>query len=251
MKFRDSLISLTSIAVFISLWELTSEIQILPAILPRPIDVVFSIYTLVDKIPIYAYHSITHFIAGFAMALVVAIPIGALSGWYRSVRAFIKPIVEIIRPIPPIAWIPFALISFRSDFEASSLIIFIGSFFPIFTNTFLGFSNVPLEYVEIAKTLGASDLDILVKVALPSSLPSMLSGIRTGVGVGWMCVVAAEMFGPPGLGLQIMNMRYLHDISAVTAYMLVIGVIGFILERIVRVAEIKTLKWQKGFVRQV
>ncbi len=250
MKFRDGLTSLTSITVFTLLWELASEIRILPATLPRPIDVAFSIYTLIDKIPVHAYHSISHFMAGFAMALVIAIPIGALSGWYHLVRAFIKPIVEIIRPIPPIAWIPFALISFRNDFEASSLIIFIGSFFPIFTNTFLGFSNVPLEYVEIAKTLGASDLYILVKVALPSSLPSILSGIRTGVGIGWMCVVAAEMFGPPGLGLQIMNMRYLHDISAVAAYMLIIGVIGFILERIVRIVEIKTLKWQKGFIRQ-
>lgn len=251
MKLRDSLLSFISVIAFILLWELASEAQVLPAILPKPLEVVYSIYELVDKIPIYTYHSISHFIAGFTIALVIAIPIGALSGWYRSVRALVKPIVEIIRPIPPIAWVPFALISFRSDFEASALIIFIGSFFPIFTNTFLGISSVPLEYVEIAKTLGARDMDILIKVALPSSLPSILSGIRTGVGVGWMCVVAAEMFGPPGLGLQIMNMRYLHDISAVTAYMLVIGVVGFILERMIRLIEIKALKWQKGFVRQV
>jgi NitT/TauT family transport system permease protein len=251
MKLRYNLLSFLSIIIFILLWELASKTQVLPAVLPRPIDVAYSIYRLVDKIPMYTYHSISHFVAGFAIALVIGIPVGALSGWYYSVRAFVKPIVEIIRPIPPIAWIPFVLISFKSDFEASAIIIFIGSFFPIFTNTFLGFSNVPLEYVEIARTLGAGDLDILIKVALPSSLPYILSGIRTGVGVGWMCVVAAEMFGPPGLGLQIMNMRYLHDISAVTAYMLVIGVVGFTLERIVRVVEIKTLKWQKGFVRQV
>lgn len=251
MKLRDSLLSFISVIAFILLWELTSEAQILPAILPKPIEVIYSISELADKIPIYTYHSISHFIAGFTIALIIAIPIGALSGWYRSVRLLVKPIVEIIRPIPPIAWVPFALISFRSEFEASALIIFIGSFFPIFTNTFLGFSSVPLEYVEVAKALGARDVDVLVKVAFPSSLPSILSGIRTGVGVGWMCVVAAEMFGPPGLGLQIMNMRYLHDISAVTAYMLVIGVVGFILERIVRLIEIKALKWQKGFVRQV
>ncbi|RLE48524.1 MAG: ABC transporter permease [Candidatus Methanomethylicota archaeon] len=243
-----------SITSFLVIWEGVVRLRLLPTYaLPAPTDVLRALYIHVSSgvLLTATYHSLVHLTLGFAAATLIAIPLGMLSGWFRRVELSIDPIIELFRPIPPIAWIPFALLFFATFLEASVFIIFIGGFFPIFTNTYFGFKNVPKSLVEVAASMGARQHDLLLKVAFGAALPSILTGLRVGLGVAWMCVVAAEMFGAPGLGYMIMEMRYLHDIAAVAAYMLVIGVLGFAFERLIRFAESKLLKWRKGFTLEV
>lgn len=244
-------LSLLSISLFLLAWELTVRLRLLPAFaVPAPTEVLRALHLHASSgiIASAISQSLVHFALGFAAAAALAIPLGMLSGWFRRFGLLIDPIVELLRPIPPIAWIPFALLLFLTFLEASAFIIFIGAFFPIFTSTNFGFRNVPKNLIEVALSMGATQRDLLFKVALKAALPSILSGLRVGLGVAWMCVVAAEMFGAPGLGYMIMEMRYLHDIAAVAAYMAIIGILGFILERLVRLAELRLLVWKRGLV---
>lgn len=199
-------------------------------------------------IPIDAAYSIYHYIYGFSLALTLALPIGLLAGIYRSFRSFIHPIVELIRPIPPIAWIPISIMFFKLTHAAAAFIIFIGAFFPILTNTLHGVLSIEKKYVEAAKTLGAKTKDVFLKIIFPASLPSILTGVRIGSGVAWMCVVAAELFGVSqfGLGYKIQLARYYHSMDILMAYMLAIGIIGLILDHSYRFMEKGVLKWRKG-----
>ncbi|MHC1586015.1 MAG: ABC transporter permease [Candidatus Hecatellaceae archaeon] len=241
-------LSLTSIICFLALWEAIVRLGLAPAALPTFSGVLYALYMVSGTVPTHVAHSLLHFAAGYLLAATIAIPLGMITGWYGFARKIVEPIVEFFRPIPPIAWIPFALLAFAGYFEASAFIIFVGAFFPLFTNTHVGFRNTPLSYVEIVKSLGGSELQILSRVALPAALPQIFTGIRIALGVGWMCVIAAEMFVPYGLGWAIIQMRYLHDIKAVMAYMFIIGALGFAMERAARFAELRMFKWQRGLV---
>ncbi|RLI28426.1 MAG: ABC transporter permease [Candidatus Hecatellales archaeon] len=248
MKARIPLLSLTSTICFFILWEAIVRFGLAPAALPSPSGVLYALYEVSGTLPTHVAHSLLHFAAGYLSAATVAIPLGMLAGWYAPARKALEPIIEFFRPIPPIAWIPFALLAFAGYFEASAFIIFVGAFFPLFTNTYTGFRDTPVSYVEVVKSLGADQLQILRRVALPSALPQIFTGIRIALGVGWMCVIAAEMFVPYGLGWAIIQMRYLHDIRAVMAYMFIIGALGFAMERTAKLIELKLFRWQRGLV---
>ena len=251
-RLRDVAVCALSILLFLGVWQASVSLKLVPLAIPSPYEVALAFtspHFTAYVIPAIQ-HSLIHIALGFSLALAVAIPLGMVMGWYGVVHALVDPIIEIFRPIPPIAWVAFALILFAQYLQVSAFLIFVGAFFPILTNTCLGFRSVSAEYVEVARSLGAGERALLLKVALPSALPAVLTGVRVGLGVGWMCVIAAEMFGAPGLGWMIMQMRYLHDLAGVMAYMLTIGAIGFMMERCFRVLENLTLKWRRGLVRE-
>ncbi|MDK2826376.1 NitT/TauT family transport system permease protein [Methanolobus vulcani] len=197
-------------------------------------------------------YSMMHFSIGLIAALVIGIPIGMIMGWFRTIDRIADPIVEIIRPIPPLAWIPFAIIWIGLNPFAAGFLIFIGAVFPIMINTFTGFKSVSRVYVEAAKVLGCNTNRELIRyVALPSALPSIAAGIRIAMGVGWMCLVAAEMFGVSrnGLGYQMWHFYDLHRMEFVLVYMLILGFLGLFIDRLLRYyIDGKLLKWRKGVV---
>ncbi|WMW24225.1 ABC transporter permease [Methanolobus sediminis] len=196
--------------------------------------------------------SMMHFSIGLVSALIIGIPIGMIMGWFRTIDRMVDPIVEIIRPIPPLAWIPFAIIWIGLNPFAAGFLIFIGAVFPIMINTFTGFKSVSRVYVEAAKVLGCNtNLELIRYVALPSALPSIAAGIRIAMGVGWMCLVAAEMFGVSrnGLGYQMWHFYDLHRMEFVLVYMLILGFLGLFIDRLLRYyIDGKLLKWRKGVV---
>jgi NitT/TauT family transport system permease protein len=197
--------------------------------------------------------SLFHLGIGLAIAICIGIPIGALTGWFRIADRIADPIIEILRPIPPLAWIPFALVWLHLTHYAAGFIVFIGAIFPILVNTHAGFRNVPKVLVESAEVLGCTkDRNLIKAVALPSALPFITTGIRIGTGVGWMCVVAAEYFGvsTSGLGYRIWQKFYfLHQMDNLLVYMIVLGLIALLIDRSFRFfAEKKLLKWHKGIV---
>jgi len=130
-------------------------------------------------------------------------------------------------------------------------IIFIGAFFPILLNTIAGVKGVPKILIEVAQTLGAKEMDILLKVIIPGSLPSILTGLRIGAGIAWMCVVAAEMLpgSSAGLGYLIMYAYSLSRMDVVIACMIIIGIIGLLLDRGLRYIEDRCFKWKRYLIR--
>lgn len=243
-----------SLLGLIAIWQLAAMVVDDTLILPSFLQVLAALEQswqtiIMDDLPI----SLLHFALGMGAGLLVALPVGMSMGWFRVVDRLIDPIVEIIRPIPPLAWIPFAIVWFGLTNEAAGFIVFIGAVFPILINTYVGFRSLPKVYVESAKVLGATrDADLIRYIAFPFALPSIAGGIRIAMGIAWMCLVAAEMFGvsTSGLGYKIWSYYYLHKMEYVLLYMIVLGLLGLLIDRSFRyVVEERMLKWRVGLTQ--
>jgi NitT/TauT family transport system permease protein len=191
--------------------------------------------------------SLTRVTIGFAFAAGTAIPLGIAIGRYDLVNSILGPVVEAMRPIPPIAWIPLAILLFRSNLlGAQVFIIWVGAFFPILINTTTGVKRTEPVHIDAAKTFGAGELQILSKIVVPSSGPEVFAGLRIGFGIGWMCLVAAEMIGGGlGLGYLVLIMQQVGQTGAVISSMLLIGLIGFLISYFFLMIERRLLKWRQ------
>ena len=243
-----------SILGLIIIWEIAAFIVNDQLTLPSFFQVVAAFMEnwrsiLTEDLPI----SSLHFAIGMAGGLIIALPIGMIMGWFKLVDNILDPIVEILRPKPPLAWIPFAIIWFGITNAAAGFIIFIGAVFPILINTYVGFRSLPKVYVESAKVLGATkDIDLIRYVALPFALPSIAGGIRIAMGIAWMCLVAAEMFGVSknGLGFKIWDSYGHYRMDEVFMYMIVLGLLGLLIDHTFRyLVEERMLKWRVGLMQ--
>lgn len=184
---------------------------------------------------------------GFLIAALTAIPLGIAIGRYRLVDSVLGPVVEAMRPIPPIAWIPISLLMFPGNIVgAQSFIIWVGAFFPILINTTTGVKRTEPVHIDAAKTLGASETQILTKIVVPSAGPEIFAGLRVGFGIGWMCLVAAEMLrGSVGLGYLIWIMWQVGRTGEVITGMLLIGFIGFLITYAFLFIEKYLIRWRQ------
>ncbi|MFN3384510.1 MAG: ABC transporter permease [Archaeoglobaceae archaeon] len=246
-----------SVSIFLIFWETFYLLFIFdPFLLAPPSKVIPTFAKLIAfqdpsfKMPIDIVFSLYHYALGFSSALIIGISLGLLMGFSRTLENLLSPVVELIRPIPPIAWIPISILLLKLTHTAAGFIIFIGSFFPILLNTRHGVASVEKKFLEVALTLGASKFEILRKVIIPASMPSIFTGIRVGSGVAWMCVVAAELFGvaPYGLGYQIEIARLYHAPEIVISYMVCIGLVGYALDNVYKFLESRVLRWRRGLV---
>lgn len=177
-------------------------------------------------------------LSGFGLALVIGIPLGLFMGWYMPIDRLLRPIFEVVRPIPPIAWIPYTILWFGIGLKAKAVIIFYSAFVPIVINTYTGIKLTNKTLINVAKTCGASNFQIFVRVGIPSSLPLMFAGIRISLGNAWGCLVAAEMLAAnAGLGYMILMGRQFVRPDIVILGMLVIGLMGSVLTWAVGRAE--------------
>jgi ABC-type nitrate/sulfonate/bicarbonate transport system permease component len=184
---------------------------------------------------------------GYGIAALLAIPLGLLMGWSPGFLRITRSVFEVVRPIPPLAWIPIAILWFGIGIKSAAFIIFLGAFFPILLNTISGVLTIPPILIEAARTLHAKEKDIFLKVLLPGAVPSIFVGMRIGIGIGWMTLVAAEFTGVKegyGLGYMIMTARDIQRPDEILAGMLVIGVIGLLIDMGLRGTEAKMIKWQ-------
>jgi NitT/TauT family transport system permease protein len=248
-------IEVISLCVAVIIWEIVADFIIKnPIKLPSPYAVFLAFCELWEIIPWDIYISLLHFGIGLGAGAAVGITIGMLMGWFRIADRALDPIVEILRPIPPLAWVPFAILWGGLTHFAAGFVVFIGALFPILLNTYVGFRGVDKTYIDAAKVLGCKEERRLIKsVAIPYSLPYIAAGTRIGMGVGWMCVVAAEMFGVSknGLGYRLFQIFWpLHMIDKLVVYMIILGLIALLLDRLFRhFVEDKLLKWKKGIVK--
>lgn len=244
-----------SLLTVIILWQIIAVFYIdNPFILPSFTDVVTAFITLLEKgtLSTDLLVSFYHFAIGIGLALIIGIPIGVAMGWFTRINLFLDPIIEIIRPIPPLAWIPFAIVWFGLTNFSAGFVIFIGAVFPIIINTFTGFSNIPRVFVEAGQVLGCTrNRDLVRYIALPSAIPHIAAGFRIACGVAWMCLVAAEMFGVSsyGLGEKIWWYYNLHQMANVLVYMLILGIVGLAVDTLFRYyIRHSLLRWQTGEV---
>lgn len=187
--------------------------------------------------------SLIRVIQGGALAFVVGVPVGIGMGYSKLINNILNPIVEIVRNMPPMAWIPLAIFILVSG--GSTFIVFIGMVFPIILNTIQGVKSTDPRLIDAAKTLGASTPKIVMKVIIPSALPSIVGGLRIGLGIGWMAIVAAEMVirSPVGLGYFIWNMGDLGRYAEMVAGMVVIGVVGYFMNISILLIQKRFIKW--------
>ena len=252
---QKRLLGAAALVIAAVIWQIIAEYIVGRSfILPSVTDVAAAFVNLLGSGTLLAdaMVSLEHFGIGLIAAFLLGVPIGILMGWFRVADYLLDPIIEILRPIPPLAWIPFAIIWFGLTTQAAGFVIFAGAFFPILTATYSGFRDVPKVFVEAGKVLGCdTSLELIRYVALPAAIPGIASGIRIAMGVGWMCLVAAEMFGVSnyGLGYQLWHNYYLHQMPNVVVYMLILGLTGLIIDRIFRnYVERQLLRWRAGEV---
>jgi len=241
--------------ILILVWQGLSSVQVIPSYkLPSPVEIVlgFRDILIVGVPPGHLLHnhmlySLYRVALGYAVAALLAIPLGLLMGWSPGLLRMIRPLFELVRPIPPLAWIPIAILWFGIGIKSAAFIIFLGAFFPILLNTISGVLSINPILIEAARTLHAKEKDIFFKVLLPGAVPSIFVGMRIGIGIGWMTLVAAEFTGVKegfGLGYMIMTARDIQRPDEILAGRLVIGVIGLLIDIGLRAIESKTIKWQ-------
>lgn len=241
---------LTLGAIFL-IWEVASRLGLL-SIVPPPTDCSVALAELAKKgiLASAVWASTLRISVGLGIGLMLGVLLGALVGLLRGARDIFAAPFELLRPIPPIAWIPIAIALFGINNPSAYFVIFIGTFFPIFSNTELGVRETPNDLIEASKLLGASPFEQFWTVYFPSALPNILGGIRIAVGFGWMCVIAAEMVAArSGLGYQIQLDRQLLRLDRVVAGMFIIGVLGFAMNWLAYGIEWLAMPWRRKSAR--
>lgn len=231
-------------------------------LLPSPVEVAIAFYkqlvTIVPytlplttltlslpKLVVKLLQSLTHYLPGLFAGSVFGISLGIAMGWSGRVDDLLTPVTRVLRPIPPLAWIAFAIVWIGIGHGGAIFIVAIGAFWITFYNAYSGVEGVPDELTEVAATLGVdSDLRMIRKVVLPAASPEILTGIRTAIGQSWMIVVAAELFGAPGVGYEIINAAQQLALDISVAYMLVISIVFLASDALFRVIEGRILEWR-------
>jgi NitT/TauT family transport system permease protein len=183
---------------------------------------------------------------GFGLAILVGVPLGIIIGWSKIVSSLVDPTIQWLRPVPITAWLPISIAVFGiSDFGAVFLIT-IGAFYPIVINTTQGARDVDKNWIRAALMMGASKFDILRRIVLPAALPSIFTGLRIGLGIGWTAVIVSEMVAvKSGLGYVLWDAYYVGRMDIVIADMVSIGLFGFLSDWAIVRLEHWALRWRR------
>ncbi|MGN1014834.1 MAG: ABC transporter permease [Butyricicoccus sp.] len=188
--------------------------------------------------------SLIRVLEGFAIALIAGFVLGVLVSVFPKFETFTDLLIQILRPIPPIAWIPLAILWFGIGQSSKVFIIFLGAFFPIFVNTVDGIKNIDKRYYELVEVYEVSTLEMVRKIIIPGALPSITTGIRLGLGNAWVCVVAAEMIGATsGVGFMLADGRSLSRPDVVILGMLIVGIFGKLMDDVLKAIREKIITW--------
>ena len=234
--------------VVVGLWQALATVGWINAVLlPAPLQLLATFADMLrdGTLVRHVAASMERVLVGFLLAALVGLLLGVLLGWFRSLSDFVKPVVEALRPIPPIAWTPIAILWFGIGNAPSYFLVFVGAVFPVFVSSFSAVRNIERTQINAALCLGASPRMVIFDVLIPASLPVIFPGLRIALGVGWMCVVAAELIAAQsGLGYMIQQSRLLLQTAQVVTGMITIGIIGFAMNALMTVLERRLIPWQ-------
>ena len=196
------------------------------------------------SLPIHFWKSVQRVYGGFFLAATIAIPLGLMIGRIPLLRAMLDPTLSLLRPIPVTAWLPLSMIFFGLGPKSAIFLVFLGAFYPILLNTIFGVKSVDARLFEAAEMLGCSGSQLFRAVVLPAALPSIFNGLRLGAGFAWILIVVGEMTGvSEGLGAVIMDGRTLSRTDLVITGMIIIGITGFLSDRILVMLSNYFLRW--------
>jgi NitT/TauT family transport system permease protein len=247
-RLKEALPALAVIAALIAIWW-AAVVATHSLIFPTPWAVVTGTWELLKNGTLWRHigASLMRVGAGFSLAVCVAVPLGLWMGWVRSAYQTLNPIFQILRPISPIAWIPIAILWFGVGDASPIYLIFISSVFPMVVQTTVGVHTIEKRYLRAAENFGVSRQTLFMRVVIPAVLPQIVVGMRIGLGVAWLVVVAAEMIAlHSGLGYMIMDSRNAGNrYDLVVAGMIIIGLIGLSLDGVMRLLEeLKWVRWR-------
>ena len=194
-----------------------------------------------------AFATLVRVLGGFAIGAGLALPIGLLMGARPRVHELLNPLIQIVRPIPPIAFVPLSILWFGLGNPPAFFLIALGAFFPVLMNTIAGVRGVDTIYLRAAQNLGASQATLFRRVILPASMPYLLAGLRVGIGVAFIVVIVAEMIAVnDGLGYRILEAREYFWSDKIIAGMITIGLIGLLIDTAMARLNAHLLRWHRG-----
>jgi NitT/TauT family transport system permease protein len=235
------------IAVLLVIWQLAVSRQ--PQhILPTPLEVAGGLADLMQHglLVKYVVASLFRVTWGFVLAAIIAIPAGLAIGWYTRAEMALNPVIQILRPISPLAWIPLAILWFGVGDVSAVFLIFLGCFFPLLLTSINAVKNIPSVYINAGRNFGMKPGMLIYRVLYPAVAPQLIIGVRITLGVAWLVVVASEMIAvDSGLGFLIVDARNAGNrYDLVVAGMVVIGIIGLLLDTAIRSLEkVKSFRW--------
>ena len=245
---RRPWLGLVTFMVLLIVWEVISRISGWSAhIFPDPITVVGSLFELVVNGTLlrHTVASLYRVTAGFYMAILLGIPLGMILGRLRFVRSLVNPLIQFLRPISPLAWIPLAMLWFGIGDRPAIFLIFLSSFFPLVVSTTAAVLHINPTYFQVAANFKFTRIETVTKIIIPAIIPEIVTALRITVTIAWLVVVAAEMIAvQSGLGYLILDARNALRMDYVMDGMIVIGLIGLFLDVLMRrLANIESAQW--------
>ena len=234
--------------ILVLIWQFASARGILnPIVLPSPVKIVNKFITLLEKGTLQKDLLISskRVLTGYSVAAVLAIVLGIFMGLSKHFKRMTDLIVQILKPIPPISWIPLVILWFGIGEESKVFLIFIGGFFTILVNVVDGIRRIDVKLIELADAMVISKAKYIFQIVIPYAAPNIFTGLRVGLGQSWMCVVAAELVAASsGLGYMIMDARQFGQTDVVIVGMLVIGIIGKLMDSLLMMIEKYVIRWK-------
>lgn len=238
------------IVIFLATWEIVARLSLVPGqFFFPPFSVVvqeFYYLTANGVLGDNFLSSLVRVLIGFSAGSIAGIAMGMIMGWRQSINKALHPIISLFYPIPALGWLPLLMLWIGINEMLPIAIIFICSFFPVLYNTVTGIKNVDKDYIQVARTLGASDARILTTVVMPLALPNIFTGLRLEAGMAWRVIIAAEMVAiPTGIGALMMRAESLIRIDIIIVCLIVLAVMCLTFEKFFEYLEARlTTKWR-------
>ena len=234
----------------LTLWEILPRLGIVPRTLVPPVsDVAVEFWIMFTRLNFLKDigNSMVKFLLGLGIAIITAVPIGILMGWNINIRKRTLPLFQLLSPIPPPAWVPITIILFGIGLPMQTFLIFLGAFYPILFNTYQAVKDTEPRYLASARVFGASELTLILHVYLWHALGAIIMSIKTGVALGLVMLVIAEMYGGrTGIGYVLNEAKDYFQIAKMVVFMVTLGIIGWFLIEILKFVEMKLAVWKVG-----
>ena len=249
-NYTKAICAAISILAFLCVWQLVVSFTKAGMILAGPFEVLGAFFRAI-AVPIgthtiegHILWSLSRVLVGFVLGSVTGIILGVLMGWFKPVSAIFRPIFEVLRPIPPIAWIPLSIVWFGLGEASKYFLIFYSAFCAVTMNAYAGVRSVDPELMGAARMLGADNRQVFTSIVLPSCIPHIFAGLQIAVGTSWATVVAAEMVkSSEGVGWVIIKGQDSNSTVQILVGIVAIGIVGYILAVAMRAIEARLCRW--------
>lgn len=254
-KTKYVLLSVASVTLVLLVWWLTTDgFQLVrPSVFPSPVRVIKTFFQKLNDpnpdgatLPQHLLASLKLALTGYLLGAVIGIPLGLLMGWYKNVERFVRPVFDLIRPIPGIAWIPILIIAFGIGLLSKAVVIFLTAFVACVENSYAGIQQTRDVHLWVGRTFGASKHELFFRVGIPTALPLIMTGLRVALAGSWAALVAAELLASNrGLGFMIQQSRGLYRPDVIIVGMLSVGLVGALLTSLIGLLERRVVRGRR------